>query len=318
MSMVVCQKCGSFLSGSARFCDKCGATQQSVSQRLRKALGADYELLGELGRGGAAVVYSVRDLKHHRYLAVKVMHPELMASPVVVERFRREARYVAQLDHPNILSVTFSAEESGLVFYAMPRVRGKALSRYLEKRGHLALDKTLSILSQVAEGLYHAHQHGVIHRDIKPSNIMVEDGGRVLILDFGVAKALSSDGGHLSASGEIIGSPRYMSAEQASGSSNIDHRTDIYSWGVVGFHMLAGRAPFVDQGVQAILYKQMTVEPPDVREFRPDTPEVLANTIHRCMAKNPARRWGNIREAAKAAGCVRRGVSSSSRAPDKR
>ncbi len=316
MNMVACEGCGSLLSGGARFCSKCGATRQSVSQRLRKALGPDYELLGELGRGGAAVVYSVRDLKHHRYLAVKVMHPELMASPVVVERFRREARYVSQLDHPNILSVTFSAEESGLVFYAMPRVRGKALSRYLEKHGHLALDKTLSILSQVAEGLYHAHQHGVIHRDIKPSNIMVEDGGHVLILDFGVAKALSSDGAHISASGEIIGSPRYMSAEQASGSVNIDHRSDIYSWGVVGFHMLSGRTPFVDDRIQAVLYKHMTVEPPDVREFRPDTPEALANTIHRCMSKNPARRWGNIRDAAKAAGCLRGGVPSSSRAPD--
>ncbi len=303
MSLTVCSGCGGFLAGNARFCSKCGTTQESVSQRLRTALGPDYELIGELGRGGAAVVYSVRDLKHQRYLAVKVMHPELMASPAVVERFRREAKYVAQLDHPNILSITFSSEESGLVFYAMPRVRGEALSKQLEKHGNLPLGRTLNILSQIAEGLHHAHQHGVIHRDIKPSNIMVEDAGRVLILDFGVAKALSSDGAHISKSGEIIGSPRYMSAEQASGSTSIDHRTDIYSWGVVGFHMVVGRVPFDDKGVRAILYKQMTVEPPDVREFRPETPEALATTIHRCMAKNPARRWGNIREAARAAGC---------------
>ena len=310
MSMIVCSGCGSFLPGNARFCKKCGTTQQSVSQRLRTALGPDYELIGELGRGGAAVVYSVRDLKHERYLAVKVMHPELMVSPAVVERFRREAKYVTQLDHPNILSVTFSSEESGLVFYAMPRVRGTALSKYLEKHGHLPLDGTLDILSQIAEGLYHAHQHGVIHRDIKPSNIMIEDAGHILILDFGVAKALSSDGAHISASGEIIGSPRYMSAEQASGSTDIDHRTDIYSWGVVGFQMLAGRVPFDDTGIRAILYKQMTVEPPDVREFRPETPEALATTIRRCMAKNPARRWGNMREAARAAGCKVKGVGN--------
>ena len=303
MSMMVCSGCGSFLPGNARFCKKCGTTQESVSQRLRKALGPDYEMIGELGRGAAAVVYSVRDLKNHRYLAVKVMHPELMASLAVVERFRREAKYVAQLDHPNILSVTFSHEESGLVFYAMPRVRGKPLSKYLEKHGRLPLDGTLSILGQLAGGLHHAHQHGVIHRDVKPSNIMVEDSGHVLILDFGVAKALSHDGAHISASGEIIGSPRYMSAEQAGGSSNIDHRTDIYSWGVVGFHMLAGRTPFDDEGIRAILYKQMTADPPDVRDFREDAPEQLASTIHRCMAKNPARRWGNIKEAATAAGC---------------
>ncbi len=303
MSLTVCSGCGGFLACNDRFCSKSGTTQESVSQRLLTALVQDYELIGELGRGGAAVVYSVRDLKHQRYLAVKVMHPELMASPAVVERFRREAKYVAQLDHPNILSITFSSEESGLVFYAMPRVRGEALSKQLEKHGNLPLGRTLNILSQIAEGLHHAHQHGVIHRDIKPSNIMVEDAGRVLILDFGVAKALSSDGAHISKSGEIIGSPRYMSAEQASGSTSIDHRTDIYSWGVVGFHMVVGRVPFDDKGVRAILYKQMTVEPPDVREFRPETPEALATTIHRCMAKNPARRWGNIREAARAAGC---------------
>lgn len=303
MSMMVCSGCGSFLPGNARFCKKCGTTQESVSQRLRKALGPDYEMIGELGRGAAAVVYSVRDLKNHRYLAVKVMHPELMASLAVVERFRREAKYVAQLDHPNILSVTFSHEESGLVFYAMPRVRGKPLSKHLEKHGRLPLDGATSILGQLAAGLHHAHEHGVIHRDVKPSNIMVEDSGHVLILDFGVAKALSHDGAHISASGEIIGSPRYMSAEQAGGSSNIDHRTDIYSWGVVGFHMLAGRTPFDDEGIRAILYKQMTADPPDLRDFREDAPEQLASTIHRCMAKNPARRWGNIREAAKAAGC---------------
>lgn len=301
--MTVCSGCGRRLPANARFCPKCGATQESLATRLRRALGPDYELIGELGRGAAAVVYSVRDTKHDRYLAVKVMHLELMASPIVVERFRREAQYVAQLDHPNILSVAFSSEESGLVFYAMPRVRGKPLSKHLEKRGRLPLDDTLSILGQVARGLDHAHRHKVIHRDIKPSNIMVENTGHVLILDFGVAKAMSPDGAHISASGEIIGSPRYMSAEQAGGSTNIDHRTDIYSWGVVGYHMLAGRVPFDDEGVRAVLYKQMTLDPPDVREFRPETPEPLARTIHRCMAKNPARRWGNIKEAAEAAGC---------------
>jgi serine/threonine protein kinase len=303
MGMIACSGCGRFLPGDARFCPKCGTTQESLSTRLRKALGPDYELIGELGRGAAAAVYSVRDTKHDRHLAVKVMHPELMASPMVVERFRREAQYVAQLDHPNILSVTFSSEQSGLVFYAMPRVRGKTLDRHLEKHGRLPLDRTLNILGQVARGLDHAHRHNVIHRDIKPSNIIVEDTGHVMILDFGVAKALASDGPHISSSGEIIGSPRYMSAEQASGSIDIDHRTDIYSWGVVGYHMLAGRVPFDDEGVRAILYKQMTLDPPDVREFRPETPEALAKTIHRCMAKNPAQRWGNIKEAAKAAGC---------------
>lgn len=304
MSMIVCSGCQTFLPGNARFCPECGATQESVSQRLQQALGGDYDLIGELGRGAAAVVYSARDKKHKRYLAIKVMHPELMSSPIVVERFRREAKYVSQLDHPNILSITFSSEEQGLVFYAMPRVRGKPLSKYLEKHGHLPMNGVLSVLGQVAAGLYHAHQRGVIHRDVKPSNIMVEDTGHVLILDFGVAKALSWDGAQISASGEVIGSPRYMSAEQASGSKDIDHRSDIYSWGVVGYHMVAGRVPFDDDGVRAILYKQISAEPPDIRALRKDVPEELASTIHRCLLKTPARRWGDIREAARAAGCA--------------
>ncbi|MCH7489874.1 MAG: protein kinase [Gemmatimonadetes bacterium] len=304
MSDLECSRCGNTLGPTARFCLKCGEAQEPLSQRLRNALGPEYELLGELGRGGAAVVFSVRDTARKQYLAVKVIHPELMTSHTVVERFRREARYVAQLDHPNILSVVFSSEKAGLVFYAMPRIGGKTLAKYLDNLGQLPIQASLSILGQVAAGLHHAHAHGVIHRDVKPSNIMIEESGHALILDFGVAKALWGDGVHLSASGEVIGSPRYMSAEQASGSKHIDHRTDIYSWGVVAFHMLAGRVPFDDEGVQAILYKQMSVEPPDLRALRPDLPKDLTEAIHRCMAKDPARRWENVLDAARAMGCT--------------
>ena len=303
MNHLECSRCGSSLQHAGRFCSTCGEPRLPLTRRLQDALGSNYELIGELGRGGAAVVYSVRDKGLGRYLAVKVMHPELMMSHSVVERFRREARYVAQLDHPNILSVVFSSEESGLVYYAMPRIRGKTLAKYLDQLGQLPVQGSLSILGQVADGLNHAHKHGVVHRDVKPSNIMIEENGHALILDFGVAKALWDGGMHLSASGEIIGSPRYMSAEQASGSSTIDHRTDIYSWGVVGFHMFAGRAPFDDDSIQAILYKQRSVEPPDLRTLRPDIPEDISTVIHRCLEKNPARRWGSILDAARAAGC---------------
>lgn len=303
MNHLVCSRCGSSLQHAERFCSKCGEPQLPLTRRLQDALGSNYQLIGELGRGGAAVVYSVRDKALGRYLAVKVIHPELMMSHSVVERFRREARYVAQLDHPNILSVVFSSEDSGLVYYAMPRIRGKTLAKYLDQLGQLPVRGSLGILGQVAAGLDHAHKHGVVHRDVKPSNIMIEEDGHALILDFGVAKALWGDGMHLSASGEIIGSPRYMSAEQASGSSTIDHRTDIYSWGVVGYHMLAGRVPFDDEGVQAVLYKQRSVEPPDLRSLRPDLSEDITEVIHRCLEKNPARRWGSILDAARAAGC---------------
>lgn len=263
-------------------------------------MGPDYTVVGELGRGGFAVVYSVRDLRLNRYLAVKVMRPDLVASPTTVERFRREARYVAQLDHPNILPVTFAGEGAGLVYYAMPRVRGITLREALRAEGRLSVSRALEIFSAVAAALDHAHQKAVVHRDIKPANIMLEQSGKVLVLDFGIAKALSPDGGSLSLSGAIIGSAEYMSPEQASGSREIDARTDIYSLGVVGYEMLTGTTPFPGDGMEQMLAKQMN-EAPDVRSLRPEVPEPLAHSIARCLRKDRRDRWPSAGAAARAA-----------------
>jgi serine/threonine-protein kinase len=303
-----CPGCGAAPGPGDRFCAQCGTRlapearwDAPVAERLARALGADYSVVGELGRGGFAVVYSVRDLRLSRYLAVKVMRPDLVASPQAVERFRREARIAAGLDHPNILPVTFAGEAAGLVYYAMPRVRGQTLRDRLRQDGPLPVDEALRIFAAVGRGLQYAHEQGVVHRDVKPANIMLEQSGKVLMLDFGIAKALSADGGSLSISGAVIGSAEYMSPEQASGSRDIDRRTDIYGLGVVGYEMLAGQTPFAGGEMQDVIKRQATKAPPDVRGRRADTPPAFAQAITKCLAREREARWSNAEAAVRAA-----------------
>lgn len=303
-----CPHCGLDVRPEDRFCAQCGARltpearwDAPVPERLARALGVDYSVVGELGRGGFAVVYSVRDLRLNRYLAVKVMRPDLVASPQALERFRREARIAAGLDHPNILPVSFAGEAAGLVYYAMPRVRGQTLRERLRQDGSLPVGEALRIFAGVGQGLQYAHDQGVVHRDVKPANIMLEHTGKVLILDFGIAKALSADGGHLSISGAVIGSAEYMSPEQAGGSRNLDRRTDIYGLGVVGYEMLAGQTPFAGGEMQDVVKRQATQPPPDVRGRRPDAPPAFAQAITKCLARERDARWSNAEEAVRAA-----------------
>ena len=301
MTLRPCKKCGATLGQGARFCIECGTAaeldKRPIAVRLQEDLGPDYEVLGELGRGGFAVVYLVGDRTHGRNLAVKVMRQELILSKSIVQRFRREISYASKLQHPNIVPVTFSVERVDLVYYAMPRVRGTPLNKHLEQTGALPIPEAQQILRQLATALAYAHEHNVVHRDVKPSNTILSHDGLVQILDFGVARGLTRDGGNLTASGELIGSPEYMSPEQAAGAADLSHGTDIYSWGIVGFEMLTGRVPFFGNTVSEVLYKHMTEPPPDLRKLRPDTPEYLAALIHKCLEKEPAERWGNMREA---------------------
>jgi serine/threonine-protein kinase len=304
-----CPACGARFAPDARFCAQCGTklTAQArwdapVPERLGRALGPDYAVVGELGRGGFAVVYSVRDLRLNRYLAVKVMRPDLVASRQALERFQREARIAARLDHPNILPVSFAGEGAGLVYYAMPRVRGLTLRERLRQDGPLPVPEALRVFGEVGRGLHYAHQQGVVHRDIKPANIMLEQSGKVLILDFGIAKALSADGGSLSISGAVIGSVEYMSPEQAQGSRDLDRRSDIYSLGVVGYEMLAGETPYGSAGPPPAEGHGARRPPPDVRGRRPETPPALAQAIARCLAYEREARWSTAEEAVRAAG----------------
>ena len=274
--------------------------EASLGERLQSALGPGYRVIAELGRGGFAVVYSVRQLNHTGYLAVKVIRPDLLSSSMVVERFRREVNFVARLTHPNILSVVFSGEGRGVFYYAMPRVHGLTLRERLAREGALPVPDALNIFRQAAAGLGHAHRQAIIHRDVKPANIMIEADGRVLILDFGIAKALSAGGPSLSISGELIGSPAYMSPEQASG-ERVDASSDVYSLGIVGYEMLCGVPPFEGTSIQQLAVQHLTVNPPDVRVHRPEVPAPFAEALRKCLLKDPAARWSNAESAARAA-----------------
>lgn len=260
----------------------------------------DYTVLGELGRGGFAVVFSVRDQRLNRYLAVKVMRPELFPAPHARERFRREAEFVAHLDHPNILPVTFAGEGAGLAYFAMPRVRGETLERRLERDGALPIDVARGIFVDVAAGLAYAHDRGVVHRDVKPANILLDTRGKALLLDFGIAKGLSRDGGTFSFTGAVIGTPEYMSPEQTKGSRFLDARSDIYAIGIVTFQMLTGTLPFTGSTPHQIAHKKVTSVAPNVRHFRPEIPATIAEVVARCLERDPARRWGAAADAARA------------------
>ena len=302
-----CERCGGSLPPAARFCPACGhqvaggtRSDAPVPERLQAALGSDYSVMGELGRGGFAIVFSVRDLRLNRYLAVKVMRPDFVTTPSAAKRFHQEARAVAGLDHPNILPISFAGEAPGLVYYAMPRVKGETLRDRLKQERQLPVGLGLHVFSEVARGLHHAHQRGLVHRDVKPANIMLEQTGRVLLLDFGVAKALSVDGGTITSTGVVIGSAEYMAPEQAAGSRHFDARTDVYSLGVVGFEMLSGRLPFFGDGMQQLVAKQ-SGDAPDLRTVVPDVPEQAALAIARCLQRDPAARWPSAEAAAAAA-----------------
>jgi serine/threonine-protein kinase len=298
---VTCNHCGMGLPAPARFCSRCGfplePDERSAAQRLGEHLGPEFHVLGELGRGGFAVVYLVDDRSARRHLAVKVMRRELMIAPLLVERFRREIRLASRLDHPNILPVLFSVERGDFVCYAMPRVKGESLKQHLRKEPQLPVQRTLQVLHDLAAGLVHAHEHGVVHRDIKPSNVMLDRSGAALILDFGLARALAPDGGTLSISGEIIGSPQYLSPEQAAGQKDLDHRCDVYNWGILGYEMLTGQPPFSGETLHEVLHKHLTATPEHITALRSDVPTPVAAVLERALQKDREQRWQTMAEA---------------------
>jgi len=270
----------------------------SLDARLERALGGGYEVRRLIGHGGFATVYSAFDTQLKRDVAIKVLRPELATEPVMRARFRREAEAVARLRHPNIVPIYAVGEGDGLVWYVMPLVTGESLRARLEREGRLPVALASRFLIEAVEALGAAHRAGLVHRDIKPDNILLDgDAPSVLLTDFGIAKALAGDpgGSALTATGVVIGTPQYMSPEQASGEA-VDQRSDIYSLGVVAYQMLAGEAPFSGGTVAAILVKQVTEDAPTVTRRRPDCPPHLAVAIARCLAKSPDDRWPSADE----------------------
>jgi serine/threonine-protein kinase len=264
-----------------------------LAARLADALGDAYTIEGEVGRGGMGVVYRATDNRLQRRVAIKVLPPELAFQQDIRERFTREAQTAARLSHPHIVPIHTVGDGQGLVYFVMGYVDGESVGARLKRRGKLPPDEARRIMKETADALSAAHAVSIIHRDIKPDNILLEGTrGRVMVTDFGIAKALSSSSGAtLTGAGVAIGTPSFMSPEQAAGEREIDGRSDLYRLGIVSYQMLTGELPFQAPTVAGILMKQITEPAPDLRIQRRDVPEDLALAVSRCLEKDPENRW---------------------------
>ena len=266
--------------------------------RVTGAVAERYSVDRIIGTGGMSTVFAACDRKHSRDVALKVLHPEL-AAVVGPDRFLREIEIIAGLDHPHILPMYDSGEVDGLLYYVMPQVGGESLRDQLDREGPLPAEQALRIAREVADGLQFAHSAGIVHRDIKPSNIMLS-AGHARVADFGVAGSLDPTDGHrLTASGLAIGSPAYMSPEQAGG-ERVDRRTDIYSLGCVLFEMLAGEPPFTGSNPRVLYARRLSERPASLTLLRDTVPDALDAVVRKCLAVSPADRFqtaGELQDA---------------------
>ncbi|MCZ6857057.1 MAG: serine/threonine-protein kinase [Gemmatimonadetes bacterium] len=264
----------------------------AIAEQVGLALGDHYRVEELIGKGGAAIVFRVRDERLHRSLAVKALNPDLMASTELATRFRREARTAAALNHPNIVPIFFVGGDQHIPCFAMPLVEGESLGARIRREGQLPMDVALGIAKDIGSALDFAHGAQVIHRDVKPENILLEfTTGRSLLLDFGIAKALQEGDADLTQSGVVIGTPHYLSPEQAAGEKVIDGRADVYSLGVVVYEMLAGRPPFTGTTPQAIFAQHVSAELPALGDHRPGLPAAVTDVLRKATAKTPADRF---------------------------
>ncbi len=304
-----CAHCATPVPDDARFCHVCGslvsdaegqaaataAMDDSAVRHMERLLTEDtegeFKILRQIGRGGMAVVYLVREIHLDRNVAIKVLPPEL-AFGHGVERFKREARTAAALDHPNIIPVYRVASGGKIFWYAMKYLEGRSLEVYLKTQGQLELDATARILKPVAAALDYAHEHEVVHRDVKPANVMLDSRRRVTVTDFGIAKPLTEIS--LTASGSMVGTPYYMAPEQGMGKP-VSGATDQYAVAVMAFHMLTGHVPFEGDSAIDILHKHCTAPVPPIDVLRPELPEHTCRAIQKGLAKKPEQRFTSVR-----------------------
>jgi serine/threonine-protein kinase len=259
-------------------------------ERLRSALADRYAIERELGRGGMALVYLAEDLKLHRQVAIKVLRPELAAS-LGAERFVQEIELTAKLQHPQILPLYEAGEADGFLYYVMPYVKGETLRERLDRDGKLSVEDVVRLTDDVAAALSYAHQQGIVHRDVKPENILLT-GNRAVVADFGIARALQVAGGErMTGTGLAVGTPAYMSPEQAMGLAEVDARSDVYALGCVVYEMVGGRPPFDEATPQALLAKHAADTVPALRASDPAIPVYVERAVEKALAKQPAERF---------------------------
>jgi serine/threonine protein kinase/Flp pilus assembly protein TadD len=261
-----------------------------LKTRLQAALAGRYSIEREVGRGGMATVYLAEDQKHHRPVAVKILHPHI-AAHLGSERFLREIQIAARLSHPHILALIDSGEAEGLLFYIMPFVQGESLRERLSRVGRLPVDEALHIARDVASALGYAHAQGVVHRDIKPENVMLYEG-EAMVTDFGIAKGVSAAGSeNLTQTGSTVGTPAYMSPEQAAGESELDGRSDLYSLACMLYEMLKGSPPFTGSSAQAVIMKRFSEKPAPLRPSCPGLAEPADQAIQKALERRPEDRF---------------------------
>ena len=265
-------------------------------EHLTSALGGRYQVERELGVGGMATVYLARDIKHDRHVAIKVLRPDVSHS-LGPERFLREIQIIAKLQHPHILGLIDSGEAEGMLYYVMPYVQGESLRTRLAREGELPISEGVWILREVADALAHAHGHQIIHRDIKPENVMFASR-HAQVADFGIARVVTEAvaGGPITATGIVVGSPAYMAPEQAASDPQMDHRADIYAFGVLAYEVLTGVPPFTAPSAVQLVSAHMMRPPDPLTRHRPGIPEALEEIVLRCLAKRPADRIQHAEE----------------------
>lgn len=266
---------------------------------LRQATAGDYDIISELGRGGMAVVYLAHDLALGRKVAIKVMFPSLLREEGTAERFKREARTAASLTHPGIIPIHSVREHGSLLFIVMQFVKGRTLDSILTEKGPLPIPMVQTILHQVGAALDYAHRRGVVHRDIKPGNILLDEEGRVVVTDFGIAKVVSSDS--LTRTGGVVGTPSYMSPEQCT-AGTVTGASDQYALGMVAYEMLTGQLPLRGDNPMQTMYLRVTQDAPPISALRPDCPPEIESAVLRMLAREPAGRWPDFSRALGAIG----------------
>jgi predicted Ser/Thr protein kinase len=300
----------------ALYCMRCGATEGDGDRRsrernpenvlpkellvaLRRDLSKDYQVNDLLGRGGMSFVFLAQERELNRQVAIKVLPLQLMTGGDFAERFEREGKIAASLDHPNIVPIFRVGSSSTFLWYTMKRIRGRSLEQLINERGGLPLPEVLNVVQQVGSALHYAHRQGVVHRDVKPANVMIEDSGWAVVCDFGIARAFGSVS--LTQTGASIGTPRYMAPEQVEGQP-VDGRSDQYSLAILTWEALTGKLPFDGDSVGELIRKHLLEPAPALAALRPDVPRHVSDAVQRAMSKKPAERFADVAAFVRALG----------------